>query len=130
MDINLNQIISYTFYLVIMGIAAYIADEYKKHSARIIEIKQKEEKRAEDLLGQKNYEEAKEIVVDAVYKTEQLAKETAGEKWSSLDKHSKALEFISDNLQKAGLKLSDEDIYDIIKTTVGYINSGKIGYNK
>ncbi|WP_268906159.1 hypothetical protein [Clostridium hydrogenum] len=29
-------------------------------------------------------------------------------------------------MNKAGLTLSEEDIYSIIKTTVGYINAGKV----
>lgn len=125
MNINVNQTIAYLLYLIAIGIGGYITKVWKANSKKILELKAKEDERAEKLLGQQNYNAAKQIVVDSVYKVEQLAKEAANEQWNSLDKHSKAIEFISQGLNKAGLTLSDEDIYSIIKTTVGYINAGK-----
>ncbi|MDT8715428.1 hypothetical protein IAI10_01995 [Clostridium sp. 19966] len=82
----------------------------------------KQENKAIELIGKDNEAKAKQIVVDAVYRTEQLGKELA---WDGVTKHSKALEFIETELKKVGLTVTDDDIYNIIKTTVGYINAHK-----
>lgn len=92
----------------------YVTKGWKANNRKLLELKVKEQERAEKLPGQQNYNAAKQIVVDSVYKVEQLAKEAVGEQWSGLDKHSKAFQFVSSELNKAGLTLSDEDIYGII----------------
>lgn len=123
--LNVNYIISYLLYLVVMAILGAAVRTWNNHSKQILAFKAKEEDRAVKVLGQQNYNRAKQIVVETVYKVEQLANENLEESWTSLDKHAKALEFISEELNKVGLKLSDEDIFSIIKTTVGMLNVGK-----
>lgn len=125
MNINVNQTIAYLLYIIVIGVGGYVTKVWKANSSKLLELKAREEERAEKLLGQQNYNAAKQIVVDSVYKVEQLAKEAVEEQWSGLDKHSKAIQFVSSELNKAGLTLSDENIYSIIKTTVRYINAGK-----
>ncbi|KHD34960.1 hypothetical protein NL50_14960 [Clostridium acetobutylicum] len=122
MDISVNEIIAYIFYVVIISIGGYIAKQYKAHSKQLIELKEIEEKRAQKLLGEQNYEKARQIVVDGVYRTEQLAKEMMEEKWNSLDKRNKTLQYVSEQLQKVGIQISQEDICNIIKATVGHMN--------
>ncbi|NYC92180.1 phage holin, LLH family [Clostridium acetobutylicum] len=73
-------------------------------------------------MGEQNYEKARQIVVDGVYRTEQLAKEMVEEKWNSLDKQNKTLQYVSEQLQKVGIQISQEDICNIIKATVGHMN--------
>lgn len=125
MNINLNQIIAYVLYIIIVGIVGYGIKVYKRHSKELLQFKEVEEKRSEKLLGQDNYFKAKQIIEDGVYRTEQLAKEIINEKWSAEEKHNTTFQYVSGELQKIGLKLSDEDIYNIIKSTVGYINVNK-----
>lgn len=69
-------------------------------------------------MGQDEYNHAKEAAQDIVYKVEQLGKELA---WDAVTKHSKAVEEIAAKCTG----LTDEDIYNIIKTTVGMFNAKK-----
>lgn len=117
---NINNIIANTLYLILTAIGGFIYKEYKSHNKILLEFKKKEEDRAIQLLGQENYNKDKQLVVDTIYKVEQLAKEQLQEKWTGIDKHAKVLELIAG---KTGLK--DEDVYDIIKITVSMLNSNK-----
>lgn len=124
MSINLNQVIAYVLYLIITGIGAFIAAQVKKmredknsfYSKQATYIEQQQEA-LKAKMGQEEYSNAKQKATDIIYKVEQLGKELA---WDAATKHSKATELIS---QATGL--SDEDIFDIIKSTVGMINSNK-----
>jgi len=80
-------------------------DEYKKNY-KILKAK----------LGEEEYNHTKQEVQDIIYKIEQLGKELA---WDAVTKHAKAAEEIASKYTG----LSDEDIYNIIKTTVGMMNS-------
>ncbi len=71
-------------------------------------------------MGQEEYNRTKQEAIEIVYKVEQLGKELA---WDAVTKHAKAAEEIA--AKSTGL--SEEDIYNIIKTTVGMINSKNIG---
>ncbi|WP_234121778.1 hypothetical protein [Clostridium hydrogenum] len=82
MNINVNQTIAYLLYLIAIGIGGYVTKVWKANSSKLLKLKAKEDERAEKLLGQQNYNAAKQIVVDSVYKVEQLAKEAVGEQWN------------------------------------------------
>ena len=69
-------------------------------------------------MGQEEYNHAKQQAQDIIYKFEQLEKELA---WDAVTKHAKAAEEIAAKCTG----LSDQDIYNIIKTTVGMIDSNK-----
>jgi hypothetical protein len=93
-----NYVISYVLYLSITGIVSYGTTLLKK---------------------MKEYNHSKEVAQDIVYKVEQLGKELV---WDAVTKHAKAAEEIAGKCTG----LSDEDIYNIIKTTVGMFNVNKI----
>lgn len=120
---NVNQIIAYGLYLTIIGVGGYVAKLWKDHNKKLIKFKEKEEKRANDIFGQQTVDRAKKIIRDAVYEFEQLGKEND---WKGDLKHTKVLEFVKSELKKLSgdkIILTDEDIFNIIKTTVGYINT-------
>ena len=123
---NINQIIAYFFYLALMGIGGYATKVWKEHNKAILELKQKEEERAVQILGQQTTDRAKKIVSDAVYEFEQLGKEND---WEGDLKHSKVLDFVEGKLKdlsEGKIILTDDDIFDVIKTTVGMINANKV----
>lgn len=125
MNINLNQIIAYALYLAIVGIGGYITKEYKAHNKKVLELQQEANDRANKVFGQQTVDKAKKIVTDAVYEMEQLGKEN---NWEGTIKHTKVLEVVEDRIKKltgGQVILTDDEIFDIIKTTVGYINAGK-----
>lgn len=70
----------------------------------------------EQQVGEANYQKARQAVIDCVYRVEEIGKEAL---WDGLTKHSKVTEWASQNTG-----LSEEQIFDLIKTTVGMINSG------
>lgn len=70
------------------------------------------------LIEKHEYVHAKQEAKDVVYKVEQLWKEIVGD---AITKHVKAAEDIASNFTG----LSDEDIYNIIKITVGMLNENK-----
>lgn len=123
-NLNLTQVIAYIIYFLLTSIGALILKEFKKmredknsfYSKQIEFIGQQQEA-LKTKLGQDEYDHAKKQAEDIIYKVEQLGKELA---WDAVTKHSKATEWIS---QETGL--SDEQIFDIIKATVGYINAGQ-----
>lgn len=69
-------------------------------------------------MGQNEYNHTKEVAQDVAYKVEQLGKELA---WDTVTKHAKVAEEIAAKCTG----LIDEDIYNIIKTTVGMMNDKK-----
>lgn len=126
MSINLNYIISYVLYLLITGIFAFIAAQVKKmkedrnsyyNKMATIAVQQQEALKVK--MGQEEYNHAKQQAQDIIYKVEQLGKELA---WDTVTKHAKAAEEIAAKCTG----LSDEDIYNIIKTTIGMLNAAKV----
>lgn len=83
-----------------------------KHS-----FKAKEEARGQELIGIENYDKTKQIIVDTVYKFEELGKEFA---YDGMTKHSLVTEEAS-----TLTGISKEEIFNIIKATCGLINSNK-----
>lgn len=122
-----NYIISYVLYLIITAILSYGAALLKKikedknsfYNNQLAYINQKQEV-LKAQIGQEEYNHAKEVAQDIVYKVEQLSKELA---WDAVTKHAKAAEEIAAKCTG----ISEEDIYNIIKTTVGMLNAkGKV----
>ena len=107
----LPQVLEY----VITAIGAFIVVEWKKNNAKVLALKEKAEETAKNTLGLVNYAKDRQLVIDSVYKAEQLAKEQA---LDGLTKHSLVSEWVAD---KTGL--SEDQIFSIIKATVGLINS-------
>jgi hypothetical protein len=121
---NINQVVAYALYLIIMAVVGFILKEVqilkndkKSFYNQFLSVKDTELQHTKELLGQQNYDKAKQIIVDAVYQAEQLGKEMV---WDGLTKHSKVSEWVAGKTN-----LSEEDIFSIIKSTVGYINSHK-----
>ena len=112
-----TQIIAYVFFLLISVGIAFIAIKYQEHSKEILAYKVKEEARAEGLLEIENYKKARQIVIDSIYKFEELGKQFA---YDGITKHSLVTEEAS---KLTGL--SEEEIFNIIKATCGLINSNK-----
>lgn len=120
---NRNYIISYVLYLIITAILSYGAALLKKikedknsfYNKQLAYINQKQDA-LKAQIGQEEYNHAKEVAQDIVYKVEQLGKELA---WDAAEKHAKAAEEIAAKCTG----LSEEDIYNIIKTTVGMLNA-------
>lgn len=121
--IDKNYIISYILYLIITGIAGFIATQVKEmkenknsfYNKELEFIAQKQDA-LKVKMGQDEYNHTKSVAHDIVYKVEQLGKELA---WDAVTKHAKAAEEIAAKCTG----LSEEDIYNIIKTTVGMMNS-------
>lgn len=111
----------YTIFILITGYAAKIIKDMKNdknsYYNKMIELADKEKETLEQRMGYEEFNHLKQQAQDIVYKVEQLGKELA---WDSITKHNKALEWIS-----ASTGLSEKEINDIIKTTVGMINSNK-----
>lgn len=118
-----NYIISYVLYFIITGILSYATNLLKKmkddknsfynKQAEFIATQQEALKAK---MGQDNYNHTMQVAQNIVYKIEQLGKELA---WDAVTKHAKAAEEITAKCTG----LSDEDIYNIIKTTVGMLNA-------
>ena len=111
------QVLPQVIYYLIMALVAFIAVEWKKYNAKVLALKAQAEETAKNTLGLANYTKDRQLVVDSVYKAEQLAKEQA---LDGLTKHSLVSEWVAD---KTGL--SEDQIFSIIKATVGLINSKK-----
>lgn len=118
-----NYIISYVLYLLITVAVGYISVVFKKMQQdknsfynKQLEFIEQQETALKIKMGQEQYEQTKKEVQDIVYKVEQLGKELA---WDAVTKHAKVAEEIAAKCTG----LSDEDIYNIIKTTVGMMNS-------
>lgn len=118
-----NYVISYVLYFIITGVLSYAASLLKKmkddkNSFYNIQAEfiAKEQEALKSKLGQDEYEHIKQQSKDIIFKVEQLGKELA---WDAVTKHAKAAEEIASKYTG----LSDEEIYNIIKTTVGMMNS-------
>jgi len=123
--INTNYIISYVLYLIITAILSYLAVLFKKmkenkasYYNKISAIAAQQQEALKVKMGQEEYNHAKQVAQDIIYKVEQLGKELA---WDAVTKHAKAAEEITAKCTG----LSDQDIYDIIKTTIGMLNTTK-----
>lgn len=119
-----NQVIAYMLYIIIVSIFGYGAGILKKMKndkqsfySKQLEFVAQQQEALEAKMGQEEYNHAKEEAINIIYKVEQLGKELA---WDALTKHSKATELIS---QATGF--SDEEIFHIIKSTIGMINGNK-----
>ena len=120
-----NYVISYVLYFIITGLISYGAVLLKKirddknsfYNEQLIFVDQQKEA-LKTKIGQENYDHTKQVAQDIIYKVEQLGKELA---WDAVTKHAKATEEIASKY----MGLSEEDIYSIIKTTVGMINANK-----
>ncbi|MDT8719774.1 hypothetical protein IAI10_24445 [Clostridium sp. 19966] len=119
---DINQIIGYVLSLILISLTGFIIKEIAllKDSEFVKNFKEK----AIGVLGNDNEGKLEKIVKDACIEVEQLAKEGLVENISG-SKHNKALELIESALAKAGLKVTDEEIYNLIKVTIGYMNQGK-----
>jgi hypothetical protein len=118
-----NYIVSYALYLIITGIMSYGAallkkmkDDKNSYYNKQLEFISQQQEALKTEMGQTEYNHAKQLAQDIIYKVEQLGKELA---WDAVTKHAKAAEEIAAKCTG----LSDEDIYNVIKTTVGMINS-------
>jgi hypothetical protein len=120
-----NYIVSYALYLIITGIMSYGAallkkmkDDKTSYYNKQLEFITQQQEALKTKMGQDEYNHTKEAAQDIVYKVEQLGKELA---WDTVTKHAKAAEEIAAKCTG----LTDEDIYNIIKTTVGMMNGSK-----
>lgn len=118
-----NYVISYLLYLIITGVLSYgtvllkkMKDDKNSFYNKQLEFINQQQETIKAKLGQDEYKHIKDVAQDIVYKVEQLGKELA---WDAVTKHAKAAEEIAAKFTG----LSDEDIYNIIKTTVGMMNS-------
>ena len=122
-----NYVISYVIYLLITGVLSYAAallkkmkDDKNSFYNKQLEFIAQQQDALKAKLGDEEYNRTKQEVQDIIFKVEQLGKELA---WDAVTKHAKAAEEIASKYTG----LSDEDIYNIIKTTVGMLNAnGKI----
>lgn len=120
-----NYIISYVLYLVIAGIVSYavtllkkMKDDKNSYYNKQVEFITQQQEALKAKMGQEEYNHTKQVAQDIVYKVEQLGKELA---WDAVTKHAKAAEEIAAKF----IGLPDEEIYNIIKTTVGILNASK-----
>ena len=117
-----NYIISYVLYLVITAIVSYLVtllkkmkDDKKSFYNKQVEFIVQQQEALKVKMGQEGYNHTKQVAQDIVYKVEQLGKELS---WDAVTKHAKAAEAIAAKCTG----LSEEDIYNIIKATVGMFN--------
>lgn len=124
---NRNYVISYVIYFLITAVLGYatvvfkkMKDDKKSFYNKQMDLINVQQEALKAKLGEEEYNRTKQEVQDIIYKIEQLGKELA---WDAVTKHAKAAEEIASKYTG----LSDEDIYNIIKTTVGMMNSsGKV----
>lgn len=120
-----NYVISYLIYLFITGILSYgasllkkIKDDKNSFYNKQAEYINQQQEALKAKIGKEEYSHVKVVARDIVLKIEQLGKELA---WDAVTKHAKAAEEIATKCTG----LSDEDIYNIIKTTIGMLNQRK-----
>jgi hypothetical protein len=118
-----NYVISYVLYLAITGIVSYgtallkkMKDDKNSFYNKQLEFINQQQEALKANIGQDEYNHTKQEAQDIVYKVEQLGKELA---WDAVTKHTTAAEEIAAKCTG----LTDEDIYNIIKTTVGMFNA-------
>lgn len=99
---------------LILGIVGYYV---KKFLAKHADFIKSQEELVQTQIGTEQYNKNKSIAIDLIYGVEQLAKEFD---WDKELKHSKATQLIS---EKTGL--SQDEIYNLIKSTVGKINENR-----
>lgn len=116
-ELFISQIVVPMLYVVvsvIFGIIAYFAKKFYSTHKDFLEFQRQW---LIQKIGIDKYKQDVDTVQRAVYSAEQLGKEFD---WQGAVKHSKALEMIEG---KTGL--TDDEIFNIIKGTVGYINANK-----
>jgi hypothetical protein len=116
-ELFISQIVIPMLYVVvsiIFGIIAYFDKKFYSTHKDFLDFQRQW---LIQKIGIDKYNQDVETVQRAVYSAEQLGKEFD---WQGALKHSKALEMIEG---KTGL--TDDEIFNIIKGTVGYINANK-----
>lgn len=116
-DLLLNKIVPDVLYAIItilIGLITYYAKQFWLKHKDFLELQREQ---LIQKIGIDTYNKDVAMLQNAVYAVEQLGKEFD---WEGTVKHSKVLEMIEG---KTGL--SNEEIYSIIKATVGEINAGK-----
>ncbi|AKA72356.1 hypothetical protein [Clostridium scatologenes] len=118
-----NYVISYGIYFLITAVLGYataifkkMKDDKKSFYNKQMDLINAQQEALKAKVGEEEYNRTKQEVQDIIYKIEQLGKELA---WDAVTKHAKAAEEVASKYTG----LSDEDIYNIIKTTVGMMNS-------
>jgi hypothetical protein len=114
---------NYVIYILITAVLSYatalikkMKDDKKSFYNKQIDFINAQQEALKAKLGDEEYSHMKQEAQDIIYKVEQLGKELA---WDAITKHAKAAEEIASKYTG----FSDEDIYNIIKTTVGMMNS-------
>lgn len=116
-DIFVNQIIPQLLYIIItaiLGIISYHVKNFLASHKDYIEVQKQE---LIHKIGQEAYDRDLALAKQIILAVEQMGKEFG---WESEIKHSRATEMIS-----KGTGLSQEEIYNIIKATVGEFNMYK-----
>lgn len=116
-DLLVNEAIPQLLYIVItviLGIVSYYVKQFLDSHKAFLEV-QKEQLISK--IGEEKYKQDITIAKQIIMAVEQMGKEFD---WESAIKHSKATEMIS---KQTGLK--DEEIFNIIKATVGEFNKNR-----
>lgn len=116
-DIFVNQIIPQLLYIVItaiIGVISYYVKQALDAHKDYIDIQKQQ---IIQKIGENAYNQDLAIAKQIILAVEQMGREF---NWQSEMKHSKATEMI---VKKTGL--SEEEIYNIIKATVGEFNNNK-----
>lgn len=117
-DIFVNQVIPQLLYIVIttiLGIISYYVKKVLDANKAYIEVQKQQ---IIQKIGKDAYNQDIAIAKQIILAVEQMGREF---NWQSEVKHSKATEMIS---KQTGL--SQDEIYNIIKATVGEFNNNKL----
>ena len=118
-----NYVISYVLYLIITGVLSYtvtllkkMKDDKKSFYNKQVEFITQQQEALKGKIGQDEYNHIQTVSREIIYKVEQFGKELG---WDAITKHAKAAEEIASKFTG----ISEEDIFNIIKSTVGMINA-------
>lgn len=120
-DMLINQVVVPVIVAVIGSIMELFRRQVGKYLDSKQELIEKQKQAIEQSVGIEQYNKDKAVVQDAVKAAEQIGKEFD---WEGTLKHSKVLELVEG---KTGL--TDEQIFYIIKATVGELNSNLVTNN-